>query len=357
MLLTDLDDDTLYDALMARDPAYEGHAYVCVRTTGIFCRLTCPARKPKRENIHFEHSASACVESGFRPCRRCRPLDAPTHPLIGPLLAQLDAQPGRRWREDDLVGQGYDPSTVRRAFRRQFGMTFLQVARARRLGTAASRLAREETVIEAQLDAGYDSGSGFRDAFQRLIGIAPAAQKGRAPLGADWIETPIGPMVAIGDEDRLHLLEFNDRKGLPREVERLRTRTGAAIVHRRTASVSATATGLAAYFAGEASLPALPMGDHGTAFERTVWRALTEIPFGETRSYGEIAESIGRPSAVRAVARANGANQLALLLPCHRVIGADGALTGYAGGLWRKRWLLEHERRMTGQTGARPAVH
>lgn len=356
MLLTDHNDDTLYDAFVARDPAYEGHAYVCVRTTGIFCRLTCPARRPKRENVHFERSAAACVERGFRPCKRCRPLDAPTHPVIGPLLSHLDAEPDRRWREEDLVAAGYDPSTVRRAFRRQFGMTFLQVARARRLGTAADRLARQEAVIEAQLEAGYESGSGFRDAFQRLIGTAPAAQKGRAPLGADWIETPIGPMVAISDEDRLHLLEFNDRKGLPREIERLRARTGAAIVHRRTASVSAVAAGLAAYFSGEAPLPALPIGEHGTTFERTVWRALTEIPLGETRSYGEIAVQIGRPSAVRAVARANGANQLALLLPCHRVVGADGTLTGYAGGLWRKRWLLEHERRLAGTAGIRSAT-
>jgi AraC family transcriptional regulator of adaptative response/methylated-DNA-[protein]-cysteine methyltransferase len=346
MLLTDPDDDRLYEALLTRDPAFEGHAYVCVTTTGIFCRLTCPARKPKRENVVFETSTHACLDAGFRPCKRCRPLDAPDHPLIGPLLARLDEEPDQRWRESDLTALGFEPSTVRRAFRRQFGMTFLQVARARRLGTAAQRLAKEEAVIEAQLDAGYDSGSGFRAAFRRLTGTAPVRAKGQGVLSADWIDTPIGPMFAIADEDRLHLLEFNDRKALQAEVERLVERQGRPVVHGKTEPIRRIARDLGAYFAGEAGLPPLPIGDHGTDFEKTVWRALTEIPLGETCSYGELAASIGKPSATRAVARANGKNQIALLLPCHRVIGADGTLTGYAGGLWRKTWLLEHERRM-----------
>ena len=348
-MLTDLDDDRLYDALVARDPSYEGQAYVCVRTTGIFCRLVCTARNPKRENVEFRPTVADCLDAGFRPCKRCRPLDAPTHPVIGPLLERLDAEPDRRWRESDLAALGFDPSTVRRAFRRQFGLTFLQVARARRLGDAAKRLAREDAVIEAQLDAGYDSGSGFREAVTRALGAAPAKLKGRGVLSAWWIETPIGQMIVIGDDARLHLLEFAERKALAAEIDRLRDEQGAAIVSGKTAPMEELERGLQAYFAGDGPLPDLPLGDHGTEFERTVWRALTEIPLGETRSYADIAARIGRPTATRAVARANGKNQLALLLPCHRVIGADGTLTGYAGGLWRKRWLLEHERRMAAQ--------
>ncbi|MBZ6378939.1 bifunctional transcriptional activator/DNA repair protein Ada [Pacificimonas aurantium] len=351
MMLTDFDGDRLYAALLARDPSYEGHAYVGVTTTGIFCRLTCPARKPKRENVEFFGDLSACLDAGYRPCKRCRPLDAPDHPLIGPLMARMDAEPERRWRESDLVELGYDPSTVRRVFRRKFGMTFLQVARARRLGTAAKRLAREEAVIEAQLDAGYESGSGFREAFRKLIGAAPRMAKGQGVLAADWIDTPIGPMIAIADEVRLHLLEFNDRKALRSEIDRLVERQGRPVVHARTEPIETMAAALKAYFAGQAGLPDLPVGDHGTAFEKDVWRALAGIPLGDTRTYGQIAAGLGRPTATRAVARANGKNQLALLLPCHRVIGADGTLTGYAGGLWRKKWLLEHERRMIAKKG------
>ncbi|MEM8826907.1 MAG: trifunctional transcriptional activator/DNA repair protein Ada/methylated-DNA--[protein]-cysteine S-methyltransferase [Pseudomonadota bacterium] len=346
MLLTAIDDDTLYDALLARDAAHEGQAWVCVTTTGIFCRLTCPARKPKRENVRFERTLQDCIDAGFRPCKRCRPLDAPRHPVIGPLLARLDEEPERRWRESDVAALGFDPSTVRKAFRRQFGMTFIQVARARRLGAVATKLQQEVPVIEAQLDAGYDSGSGFREAFVRNVGTPPARLRGAGLLYAWWIETPIGPMGAVADEDRLHILEFADREALPKEIERLKARQGKAMVMARAAPIDAIEAGLAAYFRGEAGLPPLPIGDHGTAFQQEVWRALVQIPLGETRSYLDVATAIGRPTSVRAVARANGANQLALLLPCHRVIGADGSLTGYAGGLWRKKWLLEHERRM-----------
>ncbi|MGB7404425.1 MAG: trifunctional transcriptional activator/DNA repair protein Ada/methylated-DNA--[protein]-cysteine S-methyltransferase [Pacificimonas sp.] len=345
-LLSNINDDRLYDALLASDASHEGQVWVCVTTTGIFCRLNCSARKPKRENCIFERRLSDCLDAGFRPCKRCRPLDAPRHPVIGPLLKRLDAEPERRWRENDLVALGHDPSTVRRAFRRHFGMTFIQVARARRLGLVSAKLAAEDAVIEAQLDAGYESGSGFRAAVERALGTAPAKLRGQGTLSADWLETPIGLMLAIADDDRLHLLEFNDRKCLPREIEKLVGRTGQAVAMRRNDVIEAIDAALTAYFAGEGPLPPLPVGDHGTAFERSVWDQLVRIPLGETRSYGEIAKALGKPTATRAVARANGANQLALLLPCHRVIGADGTLTGYAGGLWRKRWLLEHERRM-----------
>ncbi|MGB3723140.1 MAG: trifunctional transcriptional activator/DNA repair protein Ada/methylated-DNA--[protein]-cysteine S-methyltransferase [Pacificimonas sp.] len=346
MLLTGPSDDELYDALIARDPAHEGHAWVCVTTTGIFCRLTCPARKPLRENVVFERDIAACIDAGFRPCKRCRPLDAPDHPLIGPLLARLDEEPERRWRESDLTALGHDTSTVRRAFRQKFGMTFIQVARARRLGSVAAKLVAEEQVIAAQIDAGYESGSGFREAFRKLLGDAPERLKGRGVLSALWIETPIGPMVAIADDKRLHLLEFLKRKALPRQIERLRAVHGKAIVLARNDVNSRIEAALRRYFAGEAPLQMPEIGDHGTAFQKSVWAELVRIPLGETRSYRDLAEALGNPGAVRAVARANGANQLALLLPCHRVIGADGSLTGYAGGLWRKKWLLEHERRM-----------
>ncbi|MBF3272498.1 methylphosphotriester-DNA--protein-cysteine methyltransferase family protein, partial [Pseudomonas aeruginosa] len=165
------DDDTLYAALLARDPAYDGFAFVGVKSTGVFCRLTCPARKPKRENTLFFDSIKGCVEAGFRPCLRCRPLErlGTQGPLVSDLLQRLGRQPQRRWFEDDLAALGYDPSTVRRAFKREFGVTFLEMARLRRLGQVAERLSSGARVIDAQLDASFDSDSGFRSAFARLL--------------------------------------------------------------------------------------------------------------------------------------------------------------------------------------------
>ncbi len=347
MLFALPDADTLYAALLARDPAYDGHAFVGVTTTGVFCRLTCPARKPKPENTRFFPSIPACFAAGFRPCLRCRPLEQAggREPLVAALLAELDREPGKTWSEDHLTAMGLDPSTVRRAFRRGIGMTFLDLARLRRTAHGLSRIESGGSVIDAQLDAGFESGSGFRAAVVKLIGDSPANLKGRNLLKADWIDTPIGAMLAVADEHALHLLEFSDRKALPGELARLRTATRSAITFGRSPPIDQMKAELVAYFNGRSARFHTPLARHGSAFKRTVWDALSAIPPSATRSYADIAAAIGKPSAVRAVAAANGANQVAIVIPCHRVIGADGLLTGYGGGLWRKRWLIEHERR------------
>jgi AraC family transcriptional regulator of adaptative response/methylated-DNA-[protein]-cysteine methyltransferase len=346
-MLTDLTEDRLYASLLARDPSLEGQVWVCVRTTGIFCRLTCPARKPRRENTLFKNSVAACLEAGFRPCKRCRPLspNAEQAPLVARLLSMLEADPARKWSEADLAAVGIDPSTARRAFRRAFGTTFLEVARLSRLRAAAALRSAGASVIEAQLEAGYESGSGFRAAFTRLLGSAPGALSGEEKLAADWIDTPLGPMVAVADRSRLWLLEFMDRRALPSELDAVRQAAGAAIGLGRFPPTESIALELSAYFAGAADGFATPLAPYGSPFARSVWAALRRIPYGRTCSYGDIAAALGRPGAARAVARANGANRFALIVPCHRVVASDGGLAGYGGGLWRKKWLIEHERR------------
>ncbi|TCU26586.1 AraC family transcriptional regulator of adaptative response/methylated-DNA-[protein]-cysteine methyltransferase [Rhizobium azibense] len=348
-MLFDLpNEDTLYDALLARSSDYEGLAYVCVRTTGVFCRLTCPARKPKRENTLFYDSIATCMQSGFRPCRRCRPLEqAGREPIVDELLEALDCAPAARWTEDDLVRRGYDPSTVRRAFKRSLGMTFLDIARYRRVGEAARQLAGGARVIDVQLDAGYESASGFRAAFQRLIGKAPAMSINRELLFADWFETPLGPMVAVADQTHLHLLEFHDRKALQAELENLQRKTRSSVAAGRPPAIEQIDAELKAYFEGKSANFKTPLAlANSTAFERAVWAKLREIPVGERRGYGDLAREMENPQMVRAIGRANGANQIAIVIPCHRVVGADGSLTGYGGGLWRKQWLLRHEGKM-----------
>jgi AraC family transcriptional regulator of adaptative response/methylated-DNA-[protein]-cysteine methyltransferase len=354
MLFSRPDDDTLYAALLARDPAWDGHAYVCVKTTGIFCRLTCPARKPKRKNSSFHSTVSDCLESGYRPCKRCRPLSGfgEMAPLVAKLVDALENTPDRRWSEADISALGHDPSTVRRTFKRHFGITFLEMARLRRLGRATSHITDGGRIIDAQIDAGFESGSGFRNAVKRMLNAAPAELRDRELLRADWIETPLGPLIAIADKTCLCLLEFLDRKALARELKTLRKATGSAIEFGRFAPIDQAEAQLKRYFAGEPNRFNLELSRHGTKFERQVWHALCEIPIGETRSYGQIASKIDHPTASRAVARANGANRLAILIPCHRVIGADGSLTGYGGGIWRKRWLIEHERQIAEKTHA-----
>ena len=347
-MLFDLPDfDTLYSALLARDERYDGQAFVCVSSTGVFCRLTCPARKPKPEHCTFHATIGQCVEAGFRPCKRCHPLQAAAldDPRIPALLRELDARPGLRWSEELLQRMGYDLSTVRRSFKRHFGMTFLEMARQRRLRDGFNTLATGGNVITAQHQASFESASAFRSAFARLLGCAPAALDADGLLRATWIPTPLGDMIAVSSRTHLHLLEFVDRKGLPGELKRLQASIKVGIGMGVMPPSEQAARELDDYFATRSDRFETPLAmTGGSDFTQEVWRILREIPAGETRSYSDIARQMGRPTAVRAVARANGANQIALMIPCHRVIGADGSLTGYGGGLWRKQRLIEIER-------------
>lgn len=178
----------------------------------------------------------------------------------------------------------------------------------------------------------------------RLIGEAPVTA--RETLYADWMETPLGPMLAVGDSTHLHRLEFHDHDEPVSEMNGLRRRTHAPVLAGRTAPIEQIDAELKAYFAGESGDFRTPLHLAGSAFERAVWEKLLEVPLGETCSYGDIARAVDTLQAVRAVARANGSNCIPIVIPCHRCIGSDGSLTGYGGGLWRKQWLLRHEGRM-----------
>ena len=340
--------EVLFAALQARDPSWEGRALVGVATTGIYCRLTCPARKPLFRNCRWFASPEAAEAAGFRPCLRCHPRgpQAEGEPLVRALLARLKADPERAWTEAGLIEEGYDPSTVRRAFQRHFGRTFLATAREARLRAGVARLQKGAAVIDAQLDSGFDSASGFRAAFARLFGHAPSQMREGRAL-AEWIDTPLGGMIAVADTEALHLLEFTDRKVLAEGLRKLSAILGGRIGLGRTPIHDHIEAELDAYFAACAGAFTTPIALHGTDFQQQVWRALLAIPAGETRSYAQLAAAIGRPNAVRAVAAANANNRLAVIVPCHRVIGSDGSLTGYAGGLWRKQKLIAIEAQLT----------
>jgi AraC family transcriptional regulator, regulatory protein of adaptative response / methylated-DNA-[protein]-cysteine methyltransferase len=201
--------------------------------------------------------------------------------------------------------------------------------------------------VEVQLDRGYLSPSGFREAFARIFGQAPRAAKGHACLLARRLETPLGTMLALADDAGLRLLEFVDRRGLERELLLLRRRLKCAIVPGNHAVLDALAEQLGRYFSGKSLSFDLPLAPVGSGFQLKVWRELGRIPPGRTRSYLEMARAVGVPNAARAIGRANGSNMIALVIPCHRVINADGTLCGYAGGSWRKQRLLELERKFS----------
>jgi AraC family transcriptional regulator, regulatory protein of adaptative response / methylated-DNA-[protein]-cysteine methyltransferase len=242
-----------------------------------------------------------------------------------------------------------DPSTARRQFKRHYGMTFQAYHRARRMGLALREVRKGGRVDEAKNGSGFESASGFREAFTRIFGDPPTAAKSREPMFVERIDTPLGTMVAVVDDKGLRLLEFADRRATERELSVLRRRLRTNIVPGEHRYLDAIRSQLADYFSGKTLEFRVPLAPVGSDFQLRAWNILCSIPVGETRSYSWMAERLGDRNARRAVGRANGMNMICIVIPCHRVIRADGTLCGYGGGLWRKKWLLDHERRYVGK--------
>ena len=340
------DRDEMIAAFMSRDSAYDGIFLTAVRTTGIFCRPTCPARKPKEENVEFYRATSDALVAGFRPCKRCRPMETDGTPpnWLRPLLEAVERDPQRRWKDLDLRRLGVQPERVRRWFKRYHGITFHAYNRARRVGAALGQIKHGDTMTGSAFDSGFESLSGFAEAVKKMAGASPAKAAQTRTVVATRIPTPLGLMVAGALDDAICLLEFADRPMLPAQMTRVSTRLHATIVPGSNAVIDQLAIELEQYFEGSRKRFDVAIRQAGTPFQERVWDALRAIPVGSTKSYSEIAGIIGQPTAVRAVARANGDNRIAILIPCHRVIGVNGDLTGYGGGLWRKRRLLEIEK-------------
>lgn len=336
----------MMEAFRRSNTSFDGVFVTGVRTTGIFCRPSCPARKPLPKNVCFFASAEAAVAEGYRPCKRCRPLERPgeTPAWLRPLLEAIEADPARRWRDRDLKALGLSPARVRRWFQRHHGMTFHAYSRARRLGSALGWMNRGTGVARSAFESGYDSLSGFNEAFRRYFGANPSATRGGTRVVVGRAATPLGPMLIGATEGALCLLEFVDRRALPRQVQRVRSGLQAVFAPGSNEVTAEVTRQLDEYFGGRRQRFALPLAEVGTPFQREVWEAVRDIPYGDTRAYADIARGIGRPRAVRAVGRANGDNALAIVTPCHRVVGVGGALVGYGGGLWRKQRLLDLER-------------
>jgi len=345
--------EQMYAALVARDETFVGVFLACVKTTGIFCLPTCRARKPKPENVDYVVTAADALRDGYRACKVCRPLElAGQHPdWIQALLDEIRAHPERRLTDADLAHRKLDPVKARRYFKQTFGVTFQGWQRATRVGSAMEALragagvdASVETSVAGSTAAtGFESESGFRDAWQRLFGASPTGSAPGGMIVSDRITSPLGPLLVAATAGGLALVEFLDRRMLETQIMTLRKRFDTPVVPGRNEHLDRIERELDAYFAGRLRTFDVQLDVRGTPFQEDVWRALRDVPYGTTASYADLARAIGRPGAARAVGRANGDNRIAIVLPCHRIVGADGQLTGYGGGLWRKRRLLEIE--------------
>ena len=332
-------------ALYERDQSFDNIFFVGVRTTRVFCRPSCPARKPRPENVSYFATASDALFAGFRPCKRCRPLDDGALPEWAQgLLKSVEADPEKPFRAAQLRARGIEPARARRVFLKHYGMTFHAYVRSRRLANALGQIRRGAPIDDIALGSGYQSHSGFRSAFGKTFGVTPGKASNATCLVTGMFDSPLGPMILAATDQGLCLAEFADRRMLETQFRILRRRLSCAIVPGSNAHLQQACQELSQYFAGKRRSFSVALLRPGTRFQQQVWDAVSRIPFSTTQTYEEIAQIVGTKSA-RAVGHANGMNRLAIFIPCHRVVTKQGTLGGYGGGLWRKKRLLEMETR------------
>lgn len=345
-----LDFETMYSAIVDNNASFEGSFITCVKTTGIFCRPACTARKPKKENVEFVADCNEAIKKGYRACKVCRPLTdkGSTPDYIEALIKELEKDPYLRIKDYDLKKRDLDPTKVRRWFNTNHNMTFQAYQRMLRINHSYQELSKGKNVSDTAYSNGFESVSGFNASFKNILGSNPSGEA-KAILYIKRITTPVGPMFIIASTDGLCLLEFTDRRMLETEYKDLKKLLNAVILPGSNKFIEQTELELAEYFDGKRQKFDVPLHAPTTPFRKLVWDELLNIPFGETRSYKQQAIALKNLKAIRAVASANGQNRIAIIIPCHRVIGSNGELTGYAGGLPRKKWLLDHELRVAGK--------
>jgi len=348
--MSDLHEEALWHAVLVRDASYDGVFFYGVTTTGIYCRPQCPSRKPRRENTVLSFSRQALEQAGYRPCRRCRPDrqgsgdDVDSVLRLCRFIQEAEHIPSLAELADTA---SMSESAVSRLFKNALGVTPRDYADAHRTDRFRAALRQGSDVLDAAYEAGYGSTSRVYENTNGRLGMTPKAYQKRGSgkiIDYEIVTTPLGHLlVASTDEGVCAVKLGSNPDALVREMEQ---EFGAAELHRSLGPLSVWVSQLADFLAGELPWPELPYDVRATAFQRKVWDYLRRIPAGSTKHYSEVAADLGQPTATRAVARACATNPVALVVPCHRVVGKNGSLTGYRWGIERKKALLEMESRV-----------
>ena len=343
-------DAARWEAVCGRDPSADGAFYFAVATTGVYCRPNCAARQPRRENVQFFDTIAAAEAAGYRACKRCRPTgrsiaetQADVVRRACRLIDEAETPPALAELATEL---GVSPFHFHRVFKTVLGVTPKDYAAARRVERLKRELDDGTPVAQAIYGAGYGSSSRLYETTHATLGMTPAAfQRGAKGKRIGWTvtESALGSLLIAATADGVCMIEFGADAG---ELEaRLAERFPAAERVRDDAGLTEAVSAVAAYIATPSRGLSLPLDVQGTAFQRRVWRALQAIPPGRTLTYGEVAVELGQPTAARAVARACATNEIALAIPCHRVVGSGGRLAGYRWGVERKQALLKGEKK------------
>lgn len=346
-----LDRDRCWQAVTERDKQFDGAFVTAVLTTGIYCRPSCPARHPKPENVTFYREPAEAERHGFRPCKRCKPQEVSGDPhlaLVREACALLDAEHDDSPTLDTLGERlNVSPHHLQRTFKSVMGITPRQYAEARKVERLKTQLRNGDDVTTALYDAGYGSSSRLYESAPARLGMTPATYR-RGGLGMEIryviVDSPLGRLLVATTERGVSLVCLGDAD--EPLVERLHAEYPHADIERAEDETGEWVQAILHYLDGSQPRLDLPLDLQATAFQWQVWEALRQIPIGETRSYSEVARTIGKPAAARAVAQACANNPTALIIPCHRVVRNDGATGGYRWGIARKEALLAQEREL-----------
>ena len=338
--------ETYYKALLNREQSFVGIFFVGVKTTSVFCIATCRARKPKFENVEFYTSFKEALDNGYRPCKICKPTENAneTPEQVEKAIILVKENPKDKITDFQLRQKGISPEVVRRWFKNNYGMTFQTYQRMYRINNAFQELKQGKNATHTAFDTSYESLSGFGYTFKKLIGKSPKQIKDKNIILINRLTTPLGPMFICATDNGICLLEFVDRRMLETEFKDLQKLLNANIISGENEHIKQVKKEIKEYFEGTRKTFDTKIETPGTDFQVSVWKCLQEIDYGTTTTYQIQAEKINNPKAIRAVASANGYNRISIIVPCHRVIGKDGKMTGYGGGIERKKWLIEHER-------------
>lgn len=347
MLITEKNKiETYYKALLERKQSYVGIFFVGVKTTSVFCIATCRARKPKLENVAFYTTFKEALDNGYRPCKICKPTEhanqAPEQ--VTKAIQLVKENPKEKITDFQLRQHNISPEAVRRWFNKNYDMTFQAYQRMYRINNAFLELKNGKNTTHTAFNSSYESLSGFGYTFKKLIGKSPQNSLEKNIILISRMTTPLGPMFICATDNGVCLLEFVDRRMLETEFKDLQRLLTANILMGENDHINQAKKEIAEYFDGKRERFEVQLETPGTDFQNEVWKSLQTIKYGTTATYQQQAIKINNPKAVRAVASANGFNRISIIIPCHRVIGKNGKLTGYGGGIERKRWLINHER-------------
>ena len=347
MLITDTKQTEIYyRALLDRNQSYVGIFYVGVKTTSIFCIATCRARKPKYENVEFFSTFKSALDEGYRPCKICKPTEnsnqAPEEVIKA--IELMNKEPKTKITDYELRLNNLSPEIIRRWFKKHYGITFHAYQRMFRINNAFQEIKSGKNIINTAFDTGYNSLSGFGYTFKKIMKKSPSTNLQHDVILIDRLTTPLGPMFICATKQGICLLEFVDRRMLETEFKQLQTQLNMKIIFGENEHIKQAKIEISEYFQGLITHFTVALHTPGTTFQQTVWECLKQIPYGELTTYKQQAQKMNNLLAIRAVANANGNNRVAIIIPCHRVIGSTGELIGYGGGLERKKWLIEHEK-------------